>query len=253
MEVGLLEKKNDNHINYESYKRKYTVNTIDSSPEFQNKTYLSKIIVSISFMSLIIGIYILFYKSYYLNPNYNFSNPKLLYYYILIYTLGLFGVIVIAFLFALLIKLISSIRNCFKSKKGEIEKEKENILIDENDEDDNFLTEILQNADRISMIPYTYSICILLTILLYLFGFPFSWFLIYTLISNNIYYQFYQFFLLYFFIFINNISGAIFLFISIIFIHVRRQNSLRKLSFNYDEDNLMAVYKEVKDAMDLGK
>ena len=103
------------------------------------------------------------------------------------------------------------------------------------------------------MIPYTFSICVLLTILLYLFGFPFSWYLIYALICNNIYCQFYQFFLLYFFIFINNISGAIFLFISFIFIHVRRQNSLRKLSFNYDEDNLMAVYKEVKDAMDLGK
>lgn len=252
MDVGLLEKNNDNHINYEPYKKKYTVNTIDSSPEFQNKTYLSKIIVSISFLSLLMGIYILFYKTYYLNPNYNFSNPKFLYYYILIYTLGLFGAILIAFLFAFLIKLISSIRSCFKSKNGEIEKE--NILIDENnDEDDNFLTEILQNADRISMIPYTFSICILLTILLYLFGFPFSWYLIYALICNNIYCQFYQFFLLYFFIFINNISGAIFLFISFIFIHVRRQNSLRKLSFNYDEDNLMAVYKEVKDAMDLGK
>ena len=252
MDVGLLEKNNDNHINYEPYKKKYTVNTIDSSPEFQNKTYLSKIIVSISFLSLLMGIYILFYKTYYLNPNYNFSNPKILYYYILIYTLGLFGAILIAFLFALLIKLISSIRSCFKSKNGEIEKE--NILIDQNnDENDNFLTEILQNADRISMIPYTFSICVLLTILLYLFGFPFSWYLIYALICNNIYCQFYQFFLLYFFIFINNISGAIFLFISFIFIHVRRQNSLRKLSFNYDEDNLMAVYKEVKYAMDLGK
>ena len=250
MDIELLEN-NNNNFKKELYKKKYTINTIDSSPEFQQKTYLSKIIVSISFLSLIIGIYILFYKSYYLNANYNFSNPEILYYYIMIYTLGLFGIILISFLFALLIKLISSIRNCLKSKEGEIEKE--NILIDGNNDEDNFLSEILQNADRISMIPYTFSIFVLLTILLYLFGFPFSWYLLYALINNNIYCQYYQFFLLYFFIFINNISGAIFLFISIIFIHVRRQNSLRKLSFNYDEDNLMAVYKEVKDAMDLGK
>lgn len=252
MDIELLEKHNDNFLKNESYKKKYTVNTIDSFPELQNKTYLSKIIVSIYFLSLIFGIYILFYKSYYLNPNYNFSNPEILNYYIIIYTLGLFGVILISFIFALLLKVINSIRKCYKSEKSEIERE--NILKDDiNNDEEDFLSEILQNANNISMIPYTFSICILLTILLYVFGFPFSLYLIYALICNNIYSNFYQFLCLYFFIFINNISGAIFTFILIIFIKVRRQNSLRKLSFNYDEDNLMAVYKEVKDAMDLGK
>ena len=108
-------------------KRKYTVNSIDSSPEFQHKTYLSKTILLMSFLSLIIGLYILFNQSYYLNKDYNFSNLKTLYYYIIIYTLGLFGVIIISFCLALIIKLMSSIKKCLKSNK--IDNEKENILI----------------------------------------------------------------------------------------------------------------------------
>ena len=38
-----------------------------------------------------------------------------------------------------------------------------------------------------------------------------------------------------------------------VFINSKRHNSVRKLSFTYDEDNLISVYKEVRDAIDLGK
>ena len=230
------------------------MNSIDSVPEFQEKAYLSKIIVSMSFLSLLIGIYILLNKEYYLNTNINFLLYTKLYYYIIIYTLGLIGVLFTSFFLALIIKLISSIKKCLKSKNNEIEKE--NILIDkeeEESEDDNFLTQILQNADNISMVPYTFSICVLLTIILYVVGFPISWYLIYNLLIDNVYSNYYKFFILYLFIFINSISGAIFIFVLIIFIKSKRKNSLRKLSFTYDEDNLIAVYKEVKDAIDKAK
>lgn len=254
MDIELIEKSNeDNTRNGLSKKRQYTINSIDSSPEFQHKTYLSKIIITMSLLSLIIGIYLLLNKSYYLNPDYNFSNPNILRYYLIMYTFGLFGVILTSFALALLIKSISSIRKCLKSKKVE----KEKLLLDEenvdNDDEDNILSQILENADNISMIPYTLTICVLLTIILYVVGFPFSWFLIYTLLKNNIYNYFSNFLLLYFFLFINSISGAILLFVSIIFIITKRQSSVRKLSFTYDEDNLKAIYKEVKDAIELGK
>ena len=252
MEVELLERKDEDiSKNDISRKRKYTVDSIESAPEFQHKTYLSKIIFSISLLSLIIGIFLLFNQSYYLNPEYNFSKQKLLYYYIIIYTFALFEVLLTAFCLALLIKLISSIRKCFKSKKNDIDKE--NNLVDEEESEDNFLTQILVNADNISMIPYTFTLCVLLTIILYVIGFFISWYLICYLITNNFYGHFFQFFLLYVFIFINSVSGAILIFVSVIFIKSGRNNSLRKLSFNYDEDNLISVYKEVKDAIDLSK
>ena len=92
-----------------------------------------------------------------------------------------------------------------------------------------------------------------MTIILYLTGFPISFYLIYALLANNNYSNVFKFFLLYFFIFINSFSGAIFIFVIVIFIKARRQNSLRKLSFSYDDDNLKTVYKEVKDAINLGK
>lgn len=254
MDIELIEKQNDDNYKNELLKKKYTVNSIDSVPEFQEKAYLSKIIVSMSFLSSLIGIYILLNKEYYLNTNINFLLYSKLYYYIIIYTLGLIGVLFTSFFLALIIKLISSIKKCLKSKNNEIEKE--NILIDkeeEESEDDNFLTQILQNADNISMVPYTFSICVLLTIILYVVGFPISWYLIYNLLIDNVYSNYYKFFILYLFIFINSISGAIFIFVLIIFIKSKRKNSLRKLSFTYDEDNLIAVYKEVKDAIDKAK
>ena len=255
MDIELIEKQNDDNYKNELLKKKYTVNSIDSVPEFQEKAYLSKIIVSMSILSLLIGIYILLNKEYYLNTNINFLLYTKLYYYIIIYTLGLIGVLFTSFFLALIIKLISSIKKCLKSKNNEIEKE--NILIDkeeeEESEDDNFLTQILQNADNISMVPYTFSICVLLTIILYVVGFPISWYLIYNLLIDNVYSNYYKFFILYLFIFINSISGAIFIFVLIIFVKSKRKNSLRKLSFTYDEDNLIAVYKEVKDAIDKAK
>ena len=255
MENPLIEKQITDYSKNELLKKKYTVNSIDSAPEFQQKTYLSKIIISINLLSLIIGIYILLNQSYYLNPEYNYSRSSILYYFIIIYTLGLFGILILAFLVALLIKLMSSIKKWFKYKKNE--NEVENILIEDESgdesEDDNFLFQNLQNADNISLIPYTFTICVLFTIILYIGGFPISWYLIYTMILNNHYYYIFHFSLLYFFLLVNSISGAIFIFVLIIFIKTRRFNSLRKLSFTYDEDNLLTAYKEVKDAIDLGK
>ena len=243
MDVSLLDKNNNTHM------RKYTINSIDSFPEFRNKLYLSKIIISISILSLILGVYILIKGNYYFNPNYNFTSLNFLYYYIIIFTFGLFGILFLSFLITLFIKLFIAIKKCFKSRnKDIIEKE---ILLEENNINNNISLREIENADNIGLIPYTLSIGIFLNIILYVFGFPCSFYLIYCLIKNDIYSNFIDFFLIYLFIVINNISGGIFLFILFAFIRNRTYNSLRKMSFNYDEDNLMAVYKEVKDAINM--
>ena len=243
MDVSLLDKNNNMHM------RKYTINSIDSFPEFRNKLYLSKIIISISILSLILGVYILIKGNYYFNPNYNFTSLNFLYYYIIIFTFGLFGILFLSFLITLCIKLFIAIKKCFKSRnKDIIEKE---ILLEENSINNNISLREIENADNIGLIPYTLSIGIFLNIILYVFGFPCSFYLIYCLVKNNIYSNFIDFFLIYLFIVINNISGGIFLFILFAFIRNRTYNSLRKMSFNYDEDNLMAVYKEVKDAINM--
>ena len=243
MDVSLLDKNNN------MYMRKYTINSIDSFPEFRNKLYLSKIIISISILSLILGVYILIKGNYYFNPNYNFTSLNFLYYYIIIFTFGLFGILFLSFLITLFIKLFIAIKKCFKSRnKDIIEKE---ILLEENNINNNISLREIENADNIGLIPYTLSIGIFLNIILYVFGFPCSFYLIYCLMKNDIYSNFIDFSLIYLFIVINSISGGIFLFILFAFIRNRTYNSLRKMSFNYDEDNLMAVYKEVKDAINM--
>ena len=243
MDVSLLDKNNNTHM------RKYTINSIDSFPEFRNKLYLSKIIVSISILSLIFGIYILIKGNYYFNPNYNFTSLNFLYYYIIIFTFDLFGILFLSFLITLFIKLFIAIKKCFKSRnKDIIEKE---ILLEENNINNKISLREIENADNIGLIPYTLSIGIFLNIILYVFGFPCSFYLIYCLMKNDIYSNFIDFSLIYLFIVINSISGGIFLFILFAFIRNRTYNSLRKMSFNYDEDNLMAVYKEVKDAINM--
>ena len=254
MEAELLENQNEDNIKDDILKkRKYTVNSIDSAPEFQQNPYLSETIFLMSFFSLLIGSYILYNNIYYLNPQYDFPSYDMLYNYIIIYTLSLFEVLLIAFVLSLIIKLFSSIKKCIKSKK--YENQREEILVEDEDisDDDNFLSQILQNADNISMVSYTFTLCVLLTIILYVAGFPVSWYLIYYMVTNRVYSNFYNFILLYLFIFINSVAGAVFIFVLIIFIKAKRKTSLRKLSFTYDEDNLMAIYKEVKDAIDLVK
>ena len=254
MDIPFIEKKsNDSIQNYLSFRKKYTVNTIDSLPEFQNKLYLSKTIIIMSLLSLILGLYILLNNSFYFNPKYNFSYSSILYYYILIYTLGLFGILILSFCITLFLKLIRSITNCFRQNNkdnNDILKEKE-ILLDDNY--NSILSNELENSDNIATIPYTLSICIFLGIILYLIGFPFSFYLIYILFQNNYYYKISEFIGLYLFILINDISGGIFLFVLISFIRIKTQNSLRKMSFAYDEDNLMNAYKEVEDAINLAK
>jgi hypothetical protein len=196
-----------------------------------------------------LGIYILIEGNFYFNPNYNFNQLNFLYYYIIIFTFGLFGIFILSFLITISIKLFISIKKCFKSRNKDI-KEKE-IILEETNINNNISLKEIENADNIGLIPYTLSIGIFLNIILYVFGFPCSFYLISCLIKNDIYSNFANFFLLYLFIVINDISGGIFLFILFAFIRNRTYNSLRKMSFNYDEDNLIAVYKEVKDAINL--
>ena len=235
MDDFLLEKNNNER------RRKYTIETIDSFPEFHNKLYLSKIIISISIFSLIFGIYILFNSKYYFNPNYNFKKISFLFYYIIIFTFGLFGILFFSFCFTLFIKLIIFLKNFFKSKS-----------IDNNEQPKNEEINLeIENADNIGIIPYTLTICIFLNIILYIFGFPCSFYLLYFLLKNNFYSNYSDFIFIYLFIVINDISGGIFLFILFRFIRNKTYNSLRKMSFNYDEENLIAVYKEVKDAINL--
>ena len=244
MDDALIENNNNNSEQYKryiSFRKKYTINSIDSLPDFDNKLYLSKIIVAISFISLILGIYIIINKGFYLNPVYNFSKNNLIFYYIIIFTFGLLGSLLLSFFIALIIKSIYIFKKCLKSNN------EENEIILENNE--NIIP--IENTDNISVIAYTLTISIILNIILYLIGFPISFYLIYALIKNKFYSKYTEFFILYLFIFINDISGAIFFFVFYSFIKTKTQNSLRKMSFAFDEDNLLNAYQEVKDAINL--
>ena len=254
MEASLLEKANnsDQMQKYLSLRKKYSVNSVISMPEFHDNSYLGKIIIIISILSLILGLYILFNSSFYFNPNYKFKHNSLFYYYILIYTFGLLGLLLLSFCVTLIIKLIISCKKVFKSNdevNNELLDEREIILEDDN----NILFNELENADNITIIPYTLTICIFLSIILYLIGFPFSFYLIYILRQNIFYRKLKEFILIYLFIIFNDISGAIFIFVLITLFRTKSQNSFRKMKYSFDEENLMTAYKEVKDAINLAK
>ena len=154
----------DNNNNSEQYKRyisfrkKYTINSIDSLPGFDNKLYLSKIIVAISFISLILGIYIIINKGFYLNPVYNFSKNNLFFYYIIIFTFGLLGSLLLSFFIALIIKSIYIFKKCLKSNN------EENEIILKNNE--NIIT--INNNDNIIIIAYHLKTRIIFNLILYL-------------------------------------------------------------------------------------
>ena len=138
-----------------------------------------------------------------------------------------------------------SIKQCFK-----LDEDEEILLEKRLNEEENFLNQILENANNISIINYTLTISIFLTILLYVLGLPFSFYLIVALICNKFYYNIINFFIIYVFMIINGFSGSIFLFVLYSFI---KSNSLRKISFSFNEDHLISVYQEIDDAINLAK
>ena len=104
-------------------------------------------------------------------------------------------------------------------------------------------------VDEVSLIPYAFTIFIILDIILYFSALPCSLLLIWKMIKNNFYSDYKKYMLLYVFIWINCIIGLILLYILIVMIIKNATHSVKQIKFDFDESKLSKIKDEVKGAM----
>ena len=201
-------------------KRIKSINELTPTEEY----YFRRIILLICFINSILGYYLLSNSSFYFIPKYKFLYHKELKYFVIIYSLNLLLTLIISFLISLFIYIIYSI---FIKKRSK--------------------TEI--SVDEVSLIPYAFTIFIILDIILYFSALPCSLFLMLKMLKNIYYSNYRKYILLYIFIGINSIIGLILLYILIVMIIKNATHSVKQIKFDFDESKLNKIKDEVNGAM----
>ena len=237
-----IEMNNQNDINKERSKRS-SLSSIFSNPELK-ETKISVLRISlliINIISFFSGFYIYKNKDYYLSYYYNFEYPKLLFIYIVLYTLGMIGTLIFSFLLSVFLKIIDLITNKFNN----------NISLNENEErhSENSFAFINSHSNEFSIVAYTLTFFIITTATLYLISLPYSIFLLIFLNKNIYYYKPNDFQILYIFVIINMIAGFILFYVLLIIVFVKREGSFRQRNFFIDDNNLNNLRNEIRREM----
>lgn len=217
--------------------------SLDSIPEMRDnhESYIRTALVLLNTISLLVGIYILYYKDYYLNNKFNFPDYTSLFIFIIIYTPGMLTALLLSFLISLGIKIFYKIKQ---------EPNRDSSLVDnEIDHSSNSFTRIKKNSDDIGLIPYTLTIFIVLTIGIYVISFPYSLCLFIALLRDKNYGKFSQFFGLYFFLFINALAGILFLYVFYLMVFLKRIRSVRHPKIPVEDENVERLRSEIRGAM----
>ena len=229
----------------EEDKGRISQSSINSNPELkEKKVYFLRIsLIIINIISLISGFYLYQNRIYYLSSEYKFEYRNYLFIFIILYSLGMVGILIFSFLLAILLKIFIFIVSLFTEeakpliKNGEIHSE-------------NSIRFINAHANEISIIPYAFTFFIVLTATLYLIGLPYSIFLLIFMNKNVYYSNTKDFALLYIFVVVNSIAGFILFYILLIIVFAKRDGSFRQRSFFIDDNNLNNLRNEIKGAMD---
>ena len=186
--------------------------------------FFRRIILIICIINSILGYYLLSNYSFYFTPKEKFKYHNELKYFIIIYSLNLLLTLTISFLISLSIYIIYS----FFIKK----RSKTKIPIDD-----------------ISLIPYTFTIFIILNIILYFTALPCSIFFLWKMLNNEIYSDARKYKLLFIFIGINSIIGFILFYIIIVMIIKNTTHSVKQIKFDFDVSKLNKLKDEINVAM----
>ena len=215
----------------------------------------------------ILGCYILFNHEDYLGKKYNFDYSKLLLLFLCLYTSGIIGIFVISYILGIFInicfgccyfktpqtKKITQKSNNYidptlSTNQFNVEQISNEITIDGTDT--NVLANVVVEADRIRILPYTMSVFIVLTIILYFFALPFSCFIFYELITDQIYEDYIKFWPLYIACFLSFLNGVIILAVLIVMVCMQRKtNDLLRKNMELDENHITELRNEVRIAL----
>ena len=227
MRIEEIEKfhKSHNVLNNQGSSTLKTIKSINEINPIQ-EYYFQRTILLICILNSIIGFLILSSKNYYLI--FSFSHKNALYYFIIIYTFNIFGSLIVSFFLSLFIYIMSK----FFCKK---------IIINQKDKK--------YTIDNISFIPYLFTIFVLIDIIIYLLGLPYSIILFSKMIKNQEYSMINKYKLLYFFILINSIVGIILMYVIIVMVVIKSKENKKQIKFDFDEKKLENITQEVNEAI----
>ena len=234
-------------ISYQQKELNISGSSINSNPELKHFTifYLRILLIIINIISLILGCYIYQDKEYYLNPEYKFDYIEYLEDFLIIYSFGMISTLIFAFILSLIIKICVFILNKFSKNNNS------NQLInnEERPPTENSFRFINAYTDEIALIPYTLTLFIVTTSIIYFLSLPYSIFLFIFLQKDKIYSSLKNFKMLYSFLVINLIAGFIIFYVILIVVFVKREGSFRKEKIAIDDINLENFKEEIKNAM----
>ena len=234
-----MENRNENGENEK--KIRSSNSSINSNPEIKDKKILRISLIIINIISAFSGFYFFKYRQYYLSPEYNFEYYDSLLVYVITYSLGMIASLIFSVLFTSLIKICIYIINMFNEKKA--------TLANNEQLSENSFRYINGNSNDVSFIPYTLTIFVVATMIIYFISLPYSIFLLIFMARNETYSKFKDFRLLYFFIIINTLAGLILFYVLLIIVFVKREGSFRKINYYIDDNNLDNLRNEIRGEM----
>ena len=239
--------------------------------------YVRITLIITGLISLGLGIYILVKFDYFLSKNYDFKYHKLLLIFLYIYSPSAIGLIVLSFILSFIIYCFycccekqriygeplydeSEITMSLEGLKDNEEKENENDLENSKDNSSEKQSEkhdgrikeeyIGINADKVTLLPYTMTIFVILTIAFYFIALPISIILLVKLLKHQHYKVLTKFWALYVFILANLINGILMI---AVFLHMffvkRHENSILKKNMQIDENKISEYRRIVREAL----
>ena len=225
--------------------------SLDSIQEIsQNKEIcMRRILILINIASLIIGGYILYFRDYFLNPDYKFKNYYALYFFIIAYTLGMILALILSFLTALIVKVIYFFKNKGHSTEKSTIDTNNNLILDEQAHSRISVFVMNNTQNEIAIIPFALSYSLVFIIGIYFISLPYSCLLLINLLRDKTYSDVISFSWIYIFLGINLVAGLM-MFVSLFYmVFAKRSGSVRKSEFPIENESIENIRNEVRDAI----
>ena len=222
--------------------------------------YVRIILIITDIISLALGIYILVKFEKFLSKIFAFNYRKLLLIFVCIYSPSAIGIFFISLVISICIYCFFCCCEAQKIHGAPLYDENEITMslgtLKENEEgSDKNKFEVKEeyigiNADKVTLLPYTMTVFVIMTIIFYFVAFPLSIILLIKMWKNAVYKDKKKFWALYSFIFANLINGILIVFVFFhMFIVKRIENSILKKNMEIDENMITNIRNEVRDAL----
>ena len=237
------------------------IKTYQRQGELKHYFYVRIILIITDLISLGLGIYIFIKFEDFFSKSFNFNYRALLLIFYYIYSPSVISIFLVSFILSLFVYLFFCL--CERKKiygaplydESDITMSIENLKDNEDDEKEKNKVEIREeyigiNADKVTLIPYTITFFVIMTIAFYFAALPLSIILSIKLYKNAIYKDIKRFWALYVFLLVNFINGLLIVFVFFhMFLVKRKENSILKNNLHINENMITSFRNEVREAL----